>query len=41
MKNINNLDTWCKDIQTSLAECSIELSTMLKVKDSIIRKDKK
>lgn len=31
LKNINNLDEWCEEIQTSLAECSIELFTMLRV----------
>lgn len=41
LKNINNLDEWCEEIQTSLAECSIELFTILRVKDSIIEKDKK
>lgn len=41
LKNINNLDEWCEEIQMSLAECSIELFTILRVKDSILGNDKK
>lgn len=30
LNHINNLDEWCDELRTSIAECSIELYTIIR-----------